>query len=203
MRLIGILIAVAFWPATDGRSEMVRQSPSTGQRVSVCALEADPAAYNHKMIDVRAVVSHGFEDFTLSDPACERPSGIWLEYGGQVSSDTVYCCGVKAPRKNALVVEGITTRLIDDALFRRFDARVRSHGDVRFRARLIGRFFAGLKQHTPTGDFWGGYGHLGCCSILVIQQVLAVEANRGRGASEQGPADGFGSPLRLRSPLIP
>jgi hypothetical protein len=103
-----------------------------------------------------------------------------LEYGGRVNSETVYCCGVKAatPRAADLVVEGITTRLIDNALFRRFDARVRSEGDVSFRAHLIGRFFAGLKQRTPKGDFWGGYGHLGCCSLLVIQQVVAVE---GRG----------------------
>jgi hypothetical protein len=173
---IGVLIAVAFWLGTDARSEIVRESPPTGEKVSVCPLQADPAAYNHKVIEVRGVVSHGFEDFTLSDPGCERRSGIWLEYGGRVNSETVYCCGVKSgARDAALVVEGIATRLIDDALFRRFDARVRTRGDVSFRAHLIGRFFAGLKQRTPKGDFWGGYGHLGCCSLLVIQQVLGVD----------------------------
>ena len=178
MRLfIGILIVVPFWLGTDARIEIVRESPPPAAKVSLCGLQADPAAYNHKMIDIRAVVSHGFEDFTLSDPRCRRPLGIWLEYGGQVDSETEYCCGVKAgPRTKALAVEGITTRLIDDALFRRFDAQVRSRGDVSFRARLIGRFFAGLKQRTPKGDVWGGYGHLGCCSLLVIEQVLAVEA---------------------------
>jgi len=193
MRLfIDSLIAVAFWLGTDARSEIVRQSPRVGEKVTVCALQADPAAYNHKLIDVRAVVSHGFEDFTLSDPGCKRPLGIWLEYGGRVNSETVYCCGVQAgtPRPTDLVVEGITTRLIDDALFRRFDARVRSRGDVTFRAHLIGRFFAGLKQHTPKGEFWGGYGHLGCCSLLVIQQVLAVDANAGQGGSGRGRNDG-------------
>src|SRR5262245_33028321 len=178
MRLfISILIVNAFWPGTNVRSEIVREPPPPSEKVSLCALQADPAAYNHKMIDVRAVVSHGFEDFTLSDPRCTRPLGIWLEYGGQVNSETEYCCGVKAgPRTTALVVEGITTRLIDDELFRRFDAQVRTRGDVSFRAHLIGRFFAGLKQRTPNGDFWGGYGHLGCCSLLVIEQVLAVES---------------------------
>jgi hypothetical protein len=177
MRLsIGFLIAMGFWLGTDQRSQGVQEPPPTSEKVSVCALQADPAAYNHKLIDVRAVVSHGFERFTLSDPRCEHSSGIWLEYGGLVDSDTVYCCGVKAPRTAALVVEGIATRLIDDALFRRFDARVRRHGDVSFRSHLIGRFFGGLKQPTPHGDFWGGYGHLGCCSLLVIQQVLAVDS---------------------------
>jgi hypothetical protein len=183
---IGVLIAVAFWLGTDERSEIVREPPPAVEKVSVCALQADPAAYNHKMIEVRAVVSHGLEDFTLSDPRCERRAGIWLEYGGRVNSETVYCCGVKAPRDAALVVEGITTRLIDDALFRRFDGRVRTAGDVSFRAHMIGRFFAGLKQHTGKGDFWGGYGHLGCCSLLVIEQVLAVEGNAGHGRSSPG-----------------
>ena len=182
MRLfIGILIALVLWLPTEERSEFAQKSPSTSQKVNTCALQADPARYNHKMIDVRAVVSHGFEDFTLSDPRCERGSGIWLEYGGLVNSDTVYCCGVKAgPRTAALVVEGISTRLIDNALFRRFDARVRTEGDVRFGAHLIGRFFAGIKQRTPKGEFWGGYGHLSCCSLLVIEQVLAVEAKAGQ-----------------------
>lgn len=179
MRLISsIAIAVAFGLATEGRSEVVSELPASGVKVRLCALQADPAAYNHKMIDVRAVVSHGLQDFTLSDPGCERRSAIWLEYGGLVNSETEYCCGVKAgPRTTALVVEGIETRLIDDALFRRFDARVRTHDHVSFRAHLVGRFFAGLKQQTPKGVFWGGYGHLGCCSLLVIQQVLAVGVN--------------------------
>ena len=154
----------------------MREWPPAGEKVSLCALQTDPAAYNHKIIDVRAVVSHGLNDFTLSEPRCEPRSRVWLEYGGRVNSETEYCCGVKAgPRTADLVVEGVTNRLIDDALFRRFDARVRTRGDVSFRAHLIGRFFAGLKQHTPKGDFWGGYGHLSCCSLLVIQQVLAVE----------------------------
>jgi hypothetical protein len=178
---IGALLAVAFWLGSDGPAP-------TGQKVSVCALQADPAAYDHKMIDVRAVVSHGFEDFTLSDPACEPRSRIWLEYGGLVDSDTEYCCGVKAgtPRGTALVVEGIATRLIDDALFRRFDAAVRVRRHVSFGVHLIGRFFAGQKQRTPKGDFWGGYGHLGCCSLLVIEQVLDVEANAGKPAAGRG-----------------
>lgn len=181
MRLfIGVLIPTAFWLGAGERFEIVRQSTPTAQKVSLCALQANAAAYNHKMIDVRAVVSHGLNDFTLLDPRCEGGSRIWLEYGGLVNSETDYCCGVKGgPRTAALVVEGITTRLIDDALFRRFDGRVRSTGDVRFRAHLIGRFFAGLKQRTPKGDFWGGYGHLSCCSLLVIERVLAVGANAG------------------------
>jgi hypothetical protein len=136
MRLfIGILIPMAFWLGTEVRSEITQPTPAA-QKVSLCALQENPATYNHKMIDVRAVVSHGLNDFTLSDPRCEPRSRIWLEYGGRVNSETVYCCGVKAgPRAADLVVEGIATRLIDDGLFRRFDARVRTKGDVSFRGQ--------------------------------------------------------------------
>src|SRR6478672_2170732 len=120
---IGVLIAWTFWLAADGHAEMVRQRPASVAKVSTCALQADPATYNHKLIDVRGVVSHGFEDFTLSEARCGHGSRIWLEYGGRVNSETDYCCGVKTPRTAALVVEGITTTLIEDGLFRRFDVR--------------------------------------------------------------------------------
>jgi hypothetical protein len=176
-RFSGALIAVALWLAASGHAETVPEPSPRIEKVSTCALRADPATYNHKLIEVRGVVSHGFENFTLSDSRCEHGSGVWLEYGGRVNSETEYCCGVKTPRAAALVVEGITTALTEDAMFRRFDAQVRTRGDVRFRAHLIGRFFAGIKQNTPKGEFWGGYGHFGCCSLLMIQQVVSVDAS--------------------------
>jgi hypothetical protein len=103
---------------------------------------------------------------------------IWLEYGGTVNSETVYCCGVTAGarRRETLAVEGITIPLIEDAMFRSFDARIRPYAAASFRASLIGRFFAGERQQSAAGEFWGGYGHIGCCSLLVIQQVLAIDA---------------------------
>src|SRR5690349_13148367 len=118
MRLIiGILIASALWLPDDGRAENVGKLPSTAEQISVCALQTDPAAQNYKMIEVRAIVSHGLNDFTVSDSRCEPGSRIWLEYGGRVNSETEYCCGVKAgPRTADLVVEGIATRLVDDAI---------------------------------------------------------------------------------------
>jgi hypothetical protein len=179
-RSSGVLIAASLSFATSGHPQTVPERPPRIEKVSTCALRADPAIYNHKLIEVRGVVSHGFENFTLSDSRCEQGSGVWLEYGGRVNSETEYCCGVKTPRADALVVEGITTALTEDARFRRFDAQVRARGNVRFRAHLIGRFFAGVKQNTPKGEFWGGYGHFGCCSLLVIQQVVSADASIGQ-----------------------
>jgi hypothetical protein len=154
------------------------------EAVDICRLQADPSAYNRRLIEVSGIVRHGFEEFSLSDSNCLRDFGIWLEYGGSVNADTVFCCGTRAgaPRGGTLVVEGLTLPLVDGALFRRFDDHIRkgrASNDVTFSAKLRGHFFAGKKQPTPDGrEYWGGYGHLGCCSLLVIQQVLAVDDNR-------------------------
>lgn len=150
-----------------------------GQRpvgVSVCDLQRNPSVYNHKLVKVEGFVSHDFEDFTLFDPTC-RQLGIWLEYGGTHKSDTMYCCGVAAgkSRPKPLVVEDIPISLVDDAMFRRFDREIQApfrsgnFGSV-VHAKLIGRFFAG------SGKTLRGYGHMGCCSLLAIQQIVSVDA---------------------------
>jgi hypothetical protein len=36
--------------------------------------------------------------------------------------------------------------------------------------------FAGRQMKFPAGTFRGGYGHMGCCSLLAIQQVVSVDA---------------------------
>jgi hypothetical protein len=60
------------------------------QKVTACDLMTSPAAYNHREIEVTGFVSHGFEDFTLFDPNCRSYPPVWLEYGGRVSSGTMY-----------------------------------------------------------------------------------------------------------------
>jgi len=42
-------------------------------------------------------------------------------------------------------------------------------------ATVVGRFFAGKQIHYPKGTFWGGYGHMGCCSLLAIQQIITID----------------------------
>lgn len=99
MRPTGVLIAVALWLAAEGRAEMVRQQPRGVEKVNTCALQADPGKYNHQLIDVRGVVSHGFGDFTLSAPGCSHSAGIWLAYGGRVDPETGYSCGVNTAKR--------------------------------------------------------------------------------------------------------
>jgi len=180
MRLLYMcVIAVA---ATTAGVLAAQQDNTQALTVDACQLQADPPTYNHTLVVVSGLVSHGFEDFTLSDKKCApRSFPIWLEYGGMVNSETVYCCGVTAggTRDKVLAVEGLTLPLVVDPRFRRFDRRIRGHKadkGVTFRATLQGRFFSGKKlEWVKDPGSWGGYGHFGCCSLLVIQQVLAVQ----------------------------
>jgi hypothetical protein len=148
------------------------QSP---EPVSACDLQNKPSAYNHKLISVEGFVSHDFEDFTLFDPSCHDLS-VWLDFGGTAASNTMYCCGVvpSNTRSKPLVVEGIPIPLVDDAPFRQFDREIQppfrsgKFGSI-VHAKLIGRFFAGHDGSMR------GYGHMGCCSLLAIQQVVSVD----------------------------
>jgi|ERR1700733_1378720 len=143
------------------------------EKVSPCQLDKDPAAYNHKLIEITGFVSHGFEDFGIFDPTCSSWPDIWLEYGGTAKSGTIYCCGVTNDRSRPkqIEVENISVPLIDDQRFRDFDGLIQGERDTILHSTIVGRFFAGsLKQ----GD-GRGYGHMGCCSLLVIQQVLSVD----------------------------
>lgn len=143
-----------------------------------CKLKNDPSAYNHKLVALTGFISHGFEDFTLFDPNCPYSPELWLEYGGTAASGTMYCCGASnnRSRPGEMVVEGIPIPLVEDDLFRRFDKLIlhQPDSDSVVHAKLVGRFFAGERQRLRNGN-WGGYGHMGCCSLLAIQQVLHVD----------------------------
>jgi hypothetical protein len=173
-RLIGIIITVGFIP---GLSSVQRQSTEP-ENLSLCQLKSDPAKYNHKLIKVTGFIAHGFEDFSISDPDCPTWLGVWLEYGGTRASGTVYCCGVPATRTRPkpLLVEKIPISLVDDELFRKFDKLLQRQPDSVVHATIVGRFFAGEQVKYPAGVSWGGYGHMGCCSLLVIQQVISVDS---------------------------
>jgi hypothetical protein len=91
-------------------------------KVDYCELVNAPQQYNHSIIQITAFVHHGFESFSLHDPKCRNPNGVWLEYGGQTNSDTIYCCGT-APnesRDEDIVVEGISIPLNRNERFSEF-----------------------------------------------------------------------------------
>lgn len=170
---IAILIVLAMPAVMTGAAGQPRSEPA--QQVTVCALRAHPADYDKKLIEVSGLVSHDFEEFRLSDPECTDGRDVWLEYGGDTGSGTVYCCGPTRRHRDE--------PLIQDSTFQRFDARIGKRGRVVLRATLVGRFFAG----EPDPDALGGFGHFGCCSLLAIQQVTAIDRE---GVSERASTDG-------------
>jgi hypothetical protein len=140
------------------------------EKVTLCQLKSDPATFNHHLIEVTTFVSHGVEDFTMFDPTCSSGPDVWLAYGGTVDSSA----GGRA-RTSELRVENIAIPLVDDPVFREFDRQLERPPDATARAVIVGRFFAGRLDAPEQGAARRGYGHMGCCSLLAIQQIVAVD----------------------------
>jgi hypothetical protein len=146
-------------------------------RVSACELLQNPAAYDHSLVEVEGRVSRGFEDFTLDNSGCKQFLPLWLDFGGTLGAGIKYAGGKneRGRRDGPLIVEGIETTLVEDAALSRFQLLTRpKRGYGHAKVRVIGRFFAGRKIELDTGTFWGGFGHMGFHSLLVIQQVRKV-----------------------------
>jgi hypothetical protein len=174
---IMLVLGALFWPeprATSSYALLQESVPTVG----ICDLQKDPAKYNQKLVKITGFISHGFEDFAVFDPSCDSKQSIWLEYGGKKASDTMYCCGVVPghTRKEDVSVEGVSIPMVDDEQFQQLNALIKAQYDRVMHATLIGRFFPGEKQKYSGGEFWSGYGHMGCCMLFVIQQVLFVDA---------------------------
>ncbi|HET8550041.1 MAG TPA: hypothetical protein VFL57_18655 [Bryobacteraceae bacterium] len=160
------------------------------EKVTVCGLVENAVAYDRQVVEVTGFVSHGFEDSTLFDPNCNSRFAIWAEYGGTVTTGTIYCCGVspRRNRKRLLTIDGVPISLAADKHFRRFDRLLHQPPDAIVHARLVGRFFSGDSRNQPRAP-WKGYGHLGCCSLFVIQRALWVDAQDRRDLDYRAAAD--------------
>ncbi len=80
-------------------------------------------------------------------------------------------------RSQSLVVDDVPVPLTVNQQFENFDQAIQpplrpgQSGAVEH-ATLIGTFFAGQQMQDPdNGHYWGGYGYMGCCSMLAIQEV--------------------------------
>jgi hypothetical protein len=155
--------------------------PEVPQKVSVCELLENRKAWDHKLVQVSGIASHDFEDSGFFSDECKsRYDGLWMAYGGTKTTRTTSTVNEQNPtRSKPLEVEGVKVPLVQDAVFFSFDGllhpSVRQEHAPTVHATVIARFFAGRIQHYPKGDLWGGYGHLGCCSLFVVQQVLSVD----------------------------
>lgn len=175
---VGLLMAalISARPVAQGPS-VTSKLQEVPEKITVCQLKSDPAKYNHKLVEVTGFISHGFEDFGLFDPECESKNSIWLDYGGKKASNTMYCCGVTPShtRPDQALVDNISIPLVDDERFKQLDKLIRSEYDLVMHGTIVGRFFSGEQVSYPGGVFWSGYGHMGCCMLLMIQQVVSVD----------------------------
>lgn len=187
MRIVALvagMLAIGL-AAAPGRE----QAPETPLRVSLCEVKAHPENYVRKLVEFTATASHGFENSMVEDSRCKWPNagpGVWMEYGGKRSTGTMYCCGVspKPVRSDPLIVDGMRLDLVDDDTFREFDKRLhpahsKQQSDT-VRATLRGRIFARYEgiMGTHQDPMWGGYGHMGCCMLFVVTQVVSVDPPR-------------------------
>jgi hypothetical protein len=170
MRLVVAVLAMSLASLEGVRPTHEQASPSP-REATACNLLKEPTAWNHVRVRVTAVATHAFEDFSLSSPACESTqNAIWLTYGGRANSETIYCCpgeGEESLRAEPLVLEGVTLPLVEDATFNRFRELLRKHPRVAAQVTVVGTFFAGAQMRAGLG----GFGHVGCCSLLVIERV--------------------------------
>jgi hypothetical protein len=172
-------------------------TPARPRAVSVCDLERDPKQYDGQAIEVRGRVVLGFEGFYLDDPGCPGSTArsVWLAFGGDVETPTIYCCGSHERKKGVTTrIEGHTISLVKDKLLDNFLRYLKAerltmpNGDYcmgtlchfyNVTATLRGRFFAGEEINLGNGRHeLGGYGHFGCCHLLAIEQVSSVSATR-------------------------
>jgi hypothetical protein len=145
--------------------------------VTVCQLLADPPAYDHKLVRVTGHVSFAFEEFELNGDNCKgRTGAIWLDYGGTVKSGAIPE-GWTRRREKPLVIEGITTTLVEDSAYQTFDASIHNPPSASVAATLVGRYFAGKAGASGVKE-WRGFGMWGMFSLLVIQQVVTSDTTR-------------------------
>jgi len=174
--LLGTVPLLAQLPADN-----VQSSDASPTKVTLCELSKNPGTYNHKLVELTSFVSFAFEDFSLFDPECEISSkngdvSIWLTYGGTARSGAVYCCpgeGAKEVRREDVSVEGIPIPLVANNKFTDFRNLLNKERDTTVKVTLIGRFFSGNIRHKSPE--MPAYGHFGCCSLFVIQEVESFE----------------------------
>ena len=170
-------------------------SPAAPVLVALCDLLKNPKTYDGKRIEIRGKICLDMEDFTIYDPSCNTWPGLWLMFGGDVSTPTKSTVNDndRLPGHN-IKVNGIEYELVKDVKEKEFlktlTARQAKKPAYRVTATLVGTFLAGRSKEESKAkgmpDF-PGYGHMGCCHLFVIQQVSAIETK----PRENGPDEKY------------
>jgi len=177
-----------------GAASVHGQPASAPLDVSLCDLVQAPENYDHKRVRLRGNVDLQFENFTLDHTECgfnDSVHAVWLEYGGDEETSTVYCCGDHSKKPGSAVhIEGQSIGFVRDRSLDLFVSRLNAkrqalpNGDscpgracylYDVTATLTGVFLA---EPSGQGPELGGYGHMGCCHLLTIEQVSDVSTTR-------------------------
>jgi hypothetical protein len=152
--------------------------------VSLCELLKDPKAYDGKQVQVRGKISLEFEEFSIYDLRCNQSPDVWLMFGGDVATPIMSMWGdrKRIPGKN-ISFSGVEYTLAKDASFDEFFSHVTERENkkplYRVTATLTGVFFSqNPKQNPKLIGVMPGYGHMGCCRLLIIEQISHVESKR-------------------------
>ena len=160
--LPAVLLAIAVLAA---------RTQASSHALSACDLVLSPKSFHGKTVRVQAGLVAEFESLSLRTDGCASLPGIWVAFGGDVPGIVVSIVNdtVRMPGRD-LTVDGVAYGIAKDDAFRRMyallAARKGSQPMYRVSATLTGTFLAG---HLDSP--YRGYGHMGCCSLLVVTAV--------------------------------
>lgn len=186
-QFFAILVSLLFLASLAGLGQ-------TPVKVKLCDLVREPEKCTRQWVEVTGTVDLAFEDFSLRTQDCGQVHrGIWLAYGGDEPTPTPSTANdnVRKPG-SVLKVKGIPVQLQRDANLRLFQDRLSARRlrtpdgfqcdrDCRLyevTATFIGLFVAATEYPNNPLSPLLGYGHLGCCHLLAIRRVIAVDAKR-------------------------
>lgn len=163
----------------------------TPLKVKLCDLVREPEKYTRQWVEVTGTVDLAFEDFSLRTGDCgEKHRGIWLAYGGDEPTPTTSSVNDRARKPGTVLkVEGIPVPLQRNTALQLFLDRLSAqrqrtpdgfHCDKSCRLYDVTATFVGLFMAAPEDlpNTLSGYGHFGCCHLLAIRRVVAVDAKR-------------------------
>jgi hypothetical protein len=158
--------------------------------IDLCTLLSQPKKFERQGIVVRSKVSFGFEDFSLVSDHCDLPRSsrdVWLTYGGKEPSGNISTVNDHVTRRKNLTIGGKEVLLVKDQSLELFKRRLATlsrwsnepsdEGYAYRPAFSVTATLSGIFLAAPERGL-GGYGHLGCCHLLVIQKVSDVVVAR-------------------------
>jgi hypothetical protein len=166
-----VLFALSFTSVVLAQSEPID--------TTICEINKSPTAFSGKMLRIRGFVSSGFEDFTFHSKDCDRGTGIWLMYADD-KADMNYWSRTPKPGEKTVEYQGESYPIVRDKDFREFTNLIAVEENeepvYQVTATITGIFFAQTQKRYWSGQVLPdpGYGHLGCCHLLVMTAVSEI-----------------------------